>query len=211
MSFLKVSPKGTILVDYVAGYLSGVTTIHIDGFTQATSLLKKDSVFTLGTGTTEHTVSADVRVLSSECDVTFTPATTVALTNDTAVVFKTDVRDAVISEFNLTYPTDYIALVDAEILSQAERLGIYTESDIYTPLHDTIKRYAIAWLCAEVACDKTGVNNIDTPDIEKYAVKYDIYKRKADDLAKKLNYEMFSNDISAIVDTVVTQGTLYRG
>lgn len=211
MSYLKVKPFGSIKVDLAAGYLSGVSTIHIDGFTNSNDLLKAGSSFVLEGSSNNYIVSNDVLIVNNEATIAFTPATDVALLDNTNLFFRTDITDKVIDQFNPCYPYDYLEEADNEIFALAQRLGVMDSEDIYLPLHYTIKKWAIAYLCMRIAEDKIGVNNTDLPETEKYMIKFNLYKDKYNALRNQITYEMFINEITSIRDTVVTMGALLRG
>ena len=205
MSFIKVAPKGTLLVDYASNYAAGASIIHIDGLEFSTDLIKAGSTFNIVGQSTEYTVSMDALMQANEGDISFTPGLSAGVNNDTRVLFKTDITDKVISRFNLTYPIDYLNLVDEECVNQAE-ICLVNESMIKsTPLHSAIKNYLVNWLCALVCLDNTEVNNVEGED--KYKIKMDVYNVEVERYRNMLTRDMF---LGFSINSGIAGGTVNR-
>lgn len=74
-------------VNLLAGYITGTTTILVDGFTDSTYQIKKHDLFTIAgeTGSTEHEVVSTVRTANVTTSITFTPALSSNISNDAVV------------------------------------------------------------------------------------------------------------------------------
>ena len=121
-----------------------------------------------------------------------------------------DVTDKVINAFNLESPVDYIALADEEMLSLAEEKGVDVDNIAATP-HKVVRDYLIAFLCARVALDKFGVNDVQNPENEKYFVKYKWYDKRAGQLRQRITQEMVADEVDLMRDRVTNTGLLFRG
>lgn len=120
-----------------------------------------------------------------------------------------DITDGVISQFTLT---SYLTEADNELYDLAESFGVYDTDDIETdPLHYKVKRYLVAFVCMRVAQDKSGVNNTETPDIEKYRIKYLDYKREVDKLRSQISQPMITGNVDQIKDRAIGFGSIFRG
>lgn len=119
-----------------------------------------------------------------------------------------DIKDSVANGFELE---EYIGEVNEEIIDLAERKGVRNTSDIKTnPLHYKIKRYGIVFLLMRLYQDKMGVNNVELADMEKYVIKYNVYKREMSDLEARISFAMITGNVDEIRDRIKTT-TLYRG
>ena len=123
-------------------------------------------------------------------------------------ISRADVTDNIISNFDLA---PYLIETDNEIIDLAESLGVSENAIETNPLHNKIKRYAIAFCLMRLCQDKTGSNNIELPEMEKYVVKYEIYRKEVEKLRQQINYEMFTGTVLTIRDRAVVSGTIYRG
>lgn len=127
-----------------------------------------------------------------------------------AYLVAADITDKVISNgvFSLT---DYLDEADDAVNALAETHGIYSTDLIETdPLHYLVKRYAISYLCMRVCQDKMGVNNVDFPDSEKYAVKYDMYSRAIPDLRNMITRDMLTGTVDEVSDRSISSGLIIR-
>jgi hypothetical protein len=109
-----------------------------------------------------------------------------------------DIKSNLISKVDVS---DYIIESDEEINDLAEKLGVYDTTEITTPLHHKIKRYAIVFVLMRVAQDRIGTNQTDVT-YEKYSSLYDMYKEEYKDLAQQITYEMMTGNVSAMVHRV---------
>lgn len=121
-----------------------------------------------------------------------------------------DITDTVLSKHTLT---GYITESDSELDDVAETLGVRDPTDIETsPLHYKIKRYLICFVCMRVAQDKMGVNNVDLPEIEKYTIKYNVYRKELAKLRTQITAPMLTGDVDEMRDRAGVQtGILFRG
>ena len=123
-----------------------------------------------------------------------------------------DITDSVVRAFGETTVTPYITKSDYQVNDVAEQLGITDTDQIETdPVHFKIKEYAIAYVGREVCMDKMGMNNNNLPvEIEKYAVKYKLYREKVLALRKELSLPMFNGTVDQAKDRATYVGTFYR-
>ena len=121
----------------------------------------------------------------------------------------TDITDTIVVGFDID---DYITESDAAVNDLAERKGVRDSDDIETDsLHFKIKRYAIVYVIMRVCRDKMGTNNTDLPvEIEKYAVKYEIYRKELASIDKQITYEMITGEVNEIRDRT-TSSRAIRG
>jgi len=93
-------------------------------------------------------------------------------------------------------------------VSQVDALTTDIETD---PVHFKVKQYAVAWVGREMCRDYMGTNNNDLPvEIEKYAVKYKIYKDRVKELAGEITEEVLTGDVGDASDRATTH-RLFRG
>lgn len=120
-----------------------------------------------------------------------------------------DIKDNIAVGFEIE---EYISESSQEVIDMAERLGVRDTSNIETnPLHYKIKRYAIVFTLMRLCQDKAGTNNVEFSDMEKYIIKYNMYKKELAELRAELSYEMFTGNVDEIRDRAAVSGTLYRG
>ena len=113
----------------------------------------------------------------------------------THYISSSDVTDKVVSAFDVAAALEgYYTETDNEVNDLAEKLGITDADDIATPLHHKLKRFAVTFFCMRVCQDKAGVNNVDMMG-DKYAAKYDIYRKENAALRTEVTYEMFVGDV----------------
>ena len=119
-----------------------------------------------------------------------------------------DVTAAIAVGFDLE---PYINEADSEIDDVAQRLGVDVDDIETEPLHYKIKRYGIAFILKRLCQDKSGTNNVDVADNEKYYNLYDMYRKEVESLRPQLSAEMYTGCINEIRDRATVSGTLYRG
>ena len=87
--------------------------------------------------------------------------------------------------------------LDMEIKDLAQCVGLYSTQQITLnsdgKLHYGIVRWAIAWLTKTIFLDYIGQNNVEVYNTDKYAYKYEIYRREETEYRKKVTKEMFLN------------------
>lgn len=111
-----------------------------------------------------------------------------------AYITAADIKSNLVAGFNLT---DYLSEADSEVVDIAEKLGVRDSTEIKTPLHYKIKRYAVVYCLMRLAQDKIGTNQPDTA-IEKYKDLYSLYRAELKDLYPQLTYEMVTGNVSSI-------------
>ena len=114
-----------------------------------------------------------------------------------------DITDKVVNVFDLISPTDYLAEADQEVIDLAARNGVFDADDIATESGHVkshkVLRYAVVFLCMRVCQDKMGVNNTDLPiEIEKYAVKYNMYMKELKMLDGQITKEMITDTVDQV-------------
>lgn len=113
-----------------------------------------------------------------------------------------DIKDKVVNVFALD---DYLVETDQEVIDLAARNGVFDADDIATEdghvKSHKVLRYAVVFLCMRVCQDKTGVNNTDLPvEIEKYAVKFKMYKDELKMLDGQITKEMITGTVDQVAD-----------
>lgn len=119
-----------------------------------------------------------------------------------------DIKSNIVQGFELQ---PYLDETDEEVRDAAERLGVRDPDDISLPLHYKIKRYAVVYTLMRLCQDKMGTNNVEMPEMEKYAVQYGMYNKELEQLRGQMSYEMFTGEINEIRDRAVNTGNIYRG
>jgi hypothetical protein len=131
-----------------------------------------------------------------------------------AYVLSSTILDSVLKRFIDTSDSrvsTWLSRADAEIENVAQILGVNTD-DFITPLHPKILEYGRAVFGMLVCLDNIGINNIDSPEEEKYRVKYTIYKDLSNELKSQITYEMFTQESEDIEPSErVAGGIIWRG
>lgn len=130
-----------------------------------------------------------------------------------AYIANSDITDVLANQFSSSFSV-YHALVDNQLLDLAERLDvdttdIDTDDDGYISSW-AIKQYLVAWFCMRLFLDKMGLNNIDLAESEKYAVKYELYRKMATTMEVKITREMLMGNVETIRDRVAFSHHLFR-
>jgi len=114
-----------------------------------------------------------------------------------------DITDNILTSFSTL--SDYVTDSDDAVESMAESKGVLDSDDIETdPVHFLVKKYAIAWVGMEMCLDYMGTNNNDLPvEIEKYAVKYKLYKDKIALLDSQITGAMLTGDVDEASDRAI--------
>ena len=107
--------------------------------------------------------------------------------------------------------TPYLEESDNEINDLAERLGVRDSDDIQTPLHFKIKRYGIEYVLTRLCEDKSGTNNPDSVEMDKYFALAEYHRRRANELQAMISVEMVTGDVNEIRDRAVRSGSIFRG
>jgi len=125
-----------------------------------------------------------------------------------------DITDMLARQFLTSFPT-YHTLTDAQMLNIAEQRGIFDVSLINVDeggyvLSSTVKQYLVYWFCMKLFLDKMGVNELALSDMEKYAVKYNLYSELVDKEERKITRYMIEGTVYNIPDQVQSN-ILFRG
>ena len=105
----------------------------------------------------------------------------------------------------------YLAETDKELVDLADRLGILEDDIEDDPLHFKIKRYGICYCLMRLCQDKSGTNDVEVLEQDKYLVKYNMYKNECESLRPQITPSMFDGSESTIKDRVMVSGVLWRG
>ena len=100
---------------------------------------------------------------------------------------------------------------DLEVRDLAERLGVRTYTDISTPVHYKIKRYAVVYVLMRLCQDKAGTNNTEIIDTEKYMGLYAMYRRELEDLRGQISIEMVTGVVNEMRDRAIQTGIIFVG
>ena len=132
---------GTVLVDNIADWQIGDTTVHMDGFTAATGTVHAGTRFTVAGTATIYTITADATLAGNECDVVVTPAMTAIETDGDAITFKAAATQDFIYD-KRSFIGAIIAPAPLKIgssVSQQNGMGVrYTESSSISTLTDDV-------------------------------------------------------------------------
>jgi hypothetical protein len=122
----------------------------------------------------------------------------------------------VLAHLLIGQPTYIEDRVDLEIKDLAQRVGLYSTDQI-TPipatgkLHYGIHRWAVSWLIKTILLDYIGQNNIENAGNDKYAYKYELYRREETELRKGVTKEMFLNIVVRNTDRSPIANIITRG
>jgi len=109
----------------------------------------------------------------------------------------------------------YVAEGNDAIEDLAEVKGIRSTSDIGDgagAVHNRVKRYGVAYCCMRIAQDHMAVNNVDVPELEKYVIKYNIYRKEVAQLKTEISREMILDDVDEMRDrATMRSGVIFRG
>lgn len=119
-----------------------------------------------------------------------------------------DIKSSLAEGFNLQ---PYIEEADYELEDMAERVGIRDTDRIKTPIHFKAKRYLVEYILMRLSEDKTGVNNPDSIQFDKYFALAEYHRRRANELRTELSYEMLAGEIDEIRDRALDTATIFRG
>lgn len=123
-----------------------------------------------------------------------------------------DIKDSVLLE--TIYSTLLAAKItdsDNEIADLAERKGAINIT-LNSPAHYKVKRYLVAWVCAELCKDLIGKNKIEIIESDLYYQKWKVYKSEAQDLEGEITREMLVGVIDDIRERPGSRtGTLMIG
>jgi len=99
---------------------------------------------------------------------------------------------------NLTVGSDmssYISDANDAIEHLAKEKQVDIEKIKTDPIDYKLKKYGIYYAIMLFLLDKAGTNNNDFPaDIEKYKVKYEIYKRLIKEIYDDITWQMIAGD-----------------
>ena len=130
-----------------------------------------------------------------------------------AYIQDSDIRDMLAKQFTSSFST-YHTEVDNHIneIIDEERLettDLAVDGSGYIS-NTFLKRYAVNWFCMELFLDKMGINDNTLAEEEKYMVKFNVYRKKVDQMRKSVTPEIIQNEVESKVDTA---GSLsyYRG
>jgi hypothetical protein len=121
-----------------------------------------------------------------------------------------NITDKICLQFITADPTQ-LDRIDAEIEDLAQRVGLYSVAQIVTPLHYGIIRWAQAWLTMTICLENIGQNNVEVAGDEKYAFKYDMYRKQEATLREKVTKEMFLAIVIRNTDRAPTFNIMVRG
>jgi len=119
-----------------------------------------------------------------------------------------DFTDRIIEDLDMT---DYIVEADSAVNDLAEELGVRDTTDIETPVHWRVKRFAICYALMRVCQDHIGKAAADTPELNKYLIGYNIYKKEHDQVRQEITDAMLTGDVDEMRDRTIQSGLLFRG
>ena len=106
-----------------------------------------------------------------------------------AYIQDSDIRDMLAKQFTASFSTYHTAVDNhiKEIIAE-ERLendDLAVDGSGYIS-NTFLKRYAVNWFCMELFLDKMGINDNALADEEKYMVKFEVYRKKVDNMRKSI-------------------------
>lgn len=119
-----------------------------------------------------------------------------------------DLTDNIIGEFDMT---SYLSQTDKEVIDLAQSMGVGEDDIASDPVPYKVQEYAKAFCLAELCQDKAGTNNVENPEFEKYMLKEQSYRKKANNLRKQINYEVLTGSVAELRDRAVVDGTIFHG
>jgi hypothetical protein len=122
-----------------------------------------------------------------------------------------DITDSQLVETSLSSKlTAKLTLCDAAIEDLAERLGVDADDIETSPLHNVVKRWCVAWTCAEMCFDLIGKNKNDNLEMDVYFQKYKEHDARRQELELKINYEVLTGTVIDEDDRPSCTTRLYR-
>lgn len=129
-----------------------------------------------------------------------------------AYITTSDITDVTITAFGNTIIGNYITESTSAVDDIAEKLGVESEDIETSPVHYKVKRYAICFVCMRICQDYMGRNNVEMPEIEKYLIKYNLYKAECNALEKEITEQMLLGTVDEQRDRAgVMSATIFRG
>lgn len=113
-------PGGTPLVNHMSGYMSGATTMIVDGFVGAVAVFDR---FTVAGDDVIHVISAHTETTGNTTSITFSPALGASVADDAAITMLPHQIEVTLGEGNLSY-TEKRAMeykLDRGLLSNVRR------------------------------------------------------------------------------------------
>lgn len=128
-------------------------------------------------------------------------------------ILRADITDNIVKIFiekDADSLDGYITEADGYLNDIAQQLGVAT-SEIavnaggqVTPF--IVKRFCVCYVCMRVCQDKASTNNVETsPELDKYYVKYELYRKELVDLRKELTPEVLTDTVNSVGDRAADQ------
>lgn len=119
-----------------------------------------------------------------------------------------DITDKIVDDIDMT---DYIVESDKAVEDLAEELGVRVTTDIETPVHWRVKRFAICYALMRVCQDHIGKATPDAPEMNKYLIGYNIYKKEHDQVRAEITDAMLTGDVDEMRDRTIQSAVIFRG
>ena len=149
---------------------------------------------------TTTTVTVDTNATSTESSAT--------------VVQQADITDKVVQDFVTdAIVENWLDSVDNEMLALAAEHNL-TDEEIHSPLNPIVREYLIMYFNYLVMRDNIGGTNPESPEQEKYRVKFDIFAKECERMRLRCTEEIIEesdDDIVPAIDRVPDSGWLIRG
>jgi hypothetical protein len=93
-----------------------------------------------------------------------------------ALIAYTDITDHLFESFPTATKQAYVAKSEYAVIQLASEKGVDSTDIETTTVHYLMKEYSKAWACMTLFFEHIGANNVETTEVEKYIVKYNLYK-----------------------------------
>jgi hypothetical protein len=130
----------------------------------------------------------------------------------TTYINSTDITDTIAKKFvdnqDLRVSV-WLSRANSEIEALALSHDVYPSSIITSPLNPVIADYGRSVFCRDCFLDNIGTNNVETPENEKYLMKFKLYSERVMELSQQITPEMFDTTASSLSAASVTGGGIF--
>ena len=130
-----------------------------------------------------------------------------------AYIVTADITDSMLTEAAFTAKlAAKITLSTTEVEDLAERRGVLAADIEITPVHNLVKKYAVAWVCQELCKDEIGKVKIEAMETDMYYQKYKVYKADVSELDAQITADVLTGNVDEMRDRQGPRvGTLMEG
>lgn len=105
----------------------------------------------------------------------------------------------------------YVSYANKEIEDLAERLGVMDVTEIVTPIHYKIKKWAINMALSLYSQDLIGANSIDIGYVDLYKDMFERSQYLINQQQPDITYEMLTGTVTSRSDRTTSFGRVVRG